>query len=50
MLQRFILNDIGTDIENYDWSLQDVSPMVNINNAGVDTPALACGQIGGHSR
>jgi hypothetical protein len=45
-----IFGDIGANIEYLDWGLHDVSPMVKIKVAGVDTPALACGQIGGQSR
>jgi len=47
---NLVLGDIGADIEYLGWSLHDVSPMIKIKVAGVDTPALACGQIGGQSR
>ena len=34
-----VLGDIGTDIEYLGWGLHDVSPMIKMKGAGVDTPA-----------
>src|SRR5450759_1299603 len=33
------LGDIGADIKCLGWGLHDVSPMIKIKGAGVDTPA-----------
>ena len=34
-----VLGDIGADIEYFGWGLHDVSPMIKMKVAGVDTPA-----------